>query len=99
MIGPAVGPPVRVAAEVKVEPPKPYFVPKEYSAEYRLAHKESIIRKKTEHYRVDKHKILRAKILGNLNNGVVKTPKKSSVLKYGLVQLPDTGKWYTSQGE
>ena len=97
-VGPPVRPTARVLTKAIVEPPKPYFVPREYSAPYREAHKESIMRKKTEHYRVEKHAILRAKILGNLNNGVVKMPKKSSVLKYGLRQIVDSGKWETTQG-
>ena len=57
------------------------------------------MRKKTEHYRVEKHAILRAKILGNLNNNVVKCPKKSSIEKYQLRQHEDTGKWYHLGGE
>ena len=90
--------PPRVPTAAVMEPPKPYFVPRVYAAEYREAHKDEIMRKKMEYYREDKHKILRAKILGNLNNGVVKQPTARSVLKYGLWQDPASGKWYSSQG-
>lgn len=98
-VGPPVRPPVPVLIKAVVEAPKPFFVPKVYSAEYRVAHKETIARKKTAYYENEKFKILRAKILGNLNNGVVKEPKKSSVVKYQLRQNEETGKWYHLGGE
>jgi len=66
--------PSPVAASVK---PKPYFNPAKYQAEYRATHKTEILAQKA----ANKHTILRSKLLGNLNNGVVKQPTKASILK------------------
>lgn len=94
--------PVVTAAPVIVAPPpsvkpKPYFNPAKYAAEYRAAHGEAIKKQRAAYLAANKHAILRSKLLGNLNNGVVKKPTKASILKYGLRQRPDNGLWETTQ--
>jgi len=77
---PTVVPPSVVPPPPSVKP-KPYFVPAKYQAEYRATHKAEIAAQKTAYFAANKHAILRSKLLGNLNNGVVKKPTKASILK------------------
>jgi len=77
--------------------PKPYFNPAKYAAEYLATHGEAIKKQRAAYLTANKHAILRSKLLGNLNNGVVKKPTNASILKYGLRQRPDNGLWETTQ--
>lgn len=90
-------PPPSVVAPPPSAKPKPYFNPAKYQAEYRVTHKTAIAAQKTAYFATNKHAILRSKLIGNLNNGVVKKPTKASILKYGLRQRPDNGLWETTQ--
>ena len=90
-------PPPPIAASMPPPVVKPFFNPAEYQAKYRAEHKEAIMAQRTAYFKANRHAILRAKILGNLNNGVVKKPTKASIIKYGLVQRPDNGLWETTQ--
>jgi len=57
----------------------------------------TIKRQRAAYLAANRHSILRSKLLGNLNNGVVTKPTKASVLKYGLRQRPENGLWETTQ--
>lgn len=74
--------------------PKEYFDPKKYAKGYREKHKEKIKTQRKDNYSRDKHKILRRKILWNLNvSQVVKHPSKKSIETYDLKYDPKEKKW------
>jgi len=75
-------------------PSTKYFNPAKYQAEYRATHKTEIMVQKTAYF-CNKHAILRSKLLGNLNNGVVTKPE--GVDPQVRVEAADNGLWETTQ--
>lgn len=55
-----------------------------YSKEYREANRERIKEKRARDYILKKGKILSNKILDNLNSGITKKPRQSTINKYNL---------------
>jgi hypothetical protein len=90
---------IATAPRAPVLPPKVYFSPAAYAREYRESHKAEIARKRVDRYDANKHRILRDKILNQLNRGQVKRPTQRSIETYALKQSEDSGRWYTLQGE
>ena len=79
--------PLHITPPVKIPAPKPrtdYFNPAVYAKQYRDKNKEQLQEKRTKLYKDDPSKILRAKLIWNLNKGLVSTPRKASIEKYGL---------------
>ena len=75
----------------KIDIPKPmkkdktdYFNPTVYSKEYRKKNKDKLKVQRNQKYKKNNTKILRAKILWNLNRGIVKTPRTATIEKYDL---------------
>lgn len=75
----------------KIDIPQPikkvktdYFNPSDYSKEYRKKNKEKLKDQRTLNYKTNHVNILRAKLLWNLNRGVVKTPRTATIEKYDL---------------
>jgi len=82
--------------EVKHAPmaaPKKHFDYREYSKEYRAAHRDVINKKQSDKYEADKQRMLAVQILGKLNRGQVTRPCAKSILQYGLKQNEHSGKW------
>lgn len=74
--------------------PKEYFDPRKYAKEYRLKNKDKIKEKRKENYNRDKHKILRNKILFNLNVAqVTKHPRQDTIDKYDIKYDAKQKKW------
>ena len=73
--------------KVEVPPPEPkkYFNLKEYMKKYREEHKEELAQRRAEYYTQNKDKILRRKIIWNLNRSQNTTePSAESLAKYNI---------------
>ena len=74
--------------------PKEYFDPRKYAKEYRKKNQDKIKAKRKENYNRDKHKILRNKILFNLNVAqVTKHPRQDTIDKYDIKYDAKQKKW------
>ena len=79
--------------QAPMAPPKVHFNYREYSKEYRAAHRAEINKKQSDKYEADKQQVLAVQILGKLNRGQVTRPCAKSILQYGLKQNDFTGRW------
>jgi hypothetical protein len=71
--------------EVPAPEPKKYFNLKEYMRKYREEHKEELKQRRAEYYAKNKDKILRRKIIWNLNmSHNTMQPSAESIKKYGI---------------
>ena len=91
--------PIIAPAEVKlapIAPPRVYFNPREYSQQYREAHRDEVNRKQQRNYDENKLKVLAVQIVRKLNHAQTITPTAKSILKYSLSQNLHTGKWQSA---
>ena len=79
--------------QAPMAPPKVHFNYREYSKEYRVAHRAEINKKQSDKYEADKQRVLAVQILGKLHRGQVTRPCAKSILQYSLKQDQFTGKW------
>lgn len=98
VIAPARAPaPPAVAVPAPVLPARKYFSPAAYAQNYRVVHADTIKVKARDRYNANSHKILRNKILSQLNKGVVTRPTAKSIELYGLRQDAFSGLWISTQ--
>ena len=71
---------------------KSYFNPAEYAKDYRKNHKDKIAAQQQARYTRDPEKILAAKMIAQLNHGVVQKPTAHSIDKYALYR-DDSDVW------
>jgi hypothetical protein len=78
-----------------VEQPKekPKFNLRDWGKKYREQKKEEIKQKREERYENEKEKILRNKIVSNLNSGNTKKPRKDTMEKYNIVYDENLKRW------
>ena len=91
--------PIIAPAEVKlapIAPPRVYFNPREYSQQYREAHRDEVNRKQQRNYEENKLKVLAVQIVRKLNHAQTIRPTAKSILQYGLSQNLHTGKWQSA---
>ena len=79
-----------------IAPPRVYFNPKEYSQQYREAHRDEVNRKQQRNYEENKLKVLAVQIVRKLNHGQTTRPTPKSILQYSLSQNLHTGKWQSA---
>jgi hypothetical protein len=77
-----------------IEDNKKYFNLKEYMKKWQSDNKEKTRNNSQKYYENNKEKVLRNKILNNLNKyGNTNKPSQKSIDKYNLVYNEDTNKW------
>ena len=88
--------PIIAPAEVKqapIAPPRVYFNPREYSKQYREAHREEVNKRQQQNYDTNKLKVLAVQIVRKLNHCQTTRPTAKSIEVYQLYQDPVSGKW------
>ena len=90
--GLTVIPKVDVPKPIKKQP-KEYFDPKTYSKQYREKNAVKIKEQRKLNYSKNKEKILRSKILWNLNHMTVTHPRKETVERYDLKYNAKIKQW------
>ena len=82
--------------KVEIPPPEPkkYFNLKEYMRKYREEHKEELKQRRAEYYAKNRDKILRQKIIWNLNRSRnITEPSAESLAKYDIRYDKESGMW------
>ena len=88
--------PIILEPEVKqapIAPARVYFNPREYSRQYREAHRDEVNRRQQRNYDENKLKVLAVQIVRKLNHAQTIRPTAKSIEVYQLYQDSVSGKW------